>query len=52
MLVSSKLIKTALESYGYEQIFLIGSQGSGKTSYALLVAYELLGDWKKAFNSF
>jgi len=39
-----------MKTYGYDQLFIIGEQGCGKTSYALLVAYEVYEDWDEALN--
>ncbi|NPA97056.1 MAG: hypothetical protein GXO32_05590 [Crenarchaeota archaeon] len=47
MLTLTKRILRAWRSYGYEQAFVIGPQGSGKTTYAMLVAYEVYSHLKQ-----
>ncbi len=45
MLVLSRLIRQAVDRYDFVSAFVIGPQGSGKTTYAMLVAYEVYRDW-------
>jgi hypothetical protein len=44
-LVLTQLIERAWKYDGVVTAYVYGDFGSGKTSYALWVAYELLGDW-------
>ena len=50
MLTLSRLIERAYEREGFISALIFGSQGIGKTSYALRVAKEVYGDWHKALN--
>jgi len=38
-------IKRAYEGYGYEQFLVTGPQGCGKTTYGLLIMYDIYRDW-------
>lgn len=42
----------ANRSHGYRQALLIGEQGCGKTTYALLVAFQIYRDWDKVENAY
>jgi DNA polymerase III delta prime subunit len=44
------LIQRAYEREGFISALVFGTQGVGKTSYALHVAKEIYGDWKKALD--
>ena len=44
-LILSKLVKSAYRRYDFVSAFIIGPQGMGKTTYAMLVAYEVYKDW-------
>ena len=50
MLTLTKKIKFAMRHYGFESVFVIGPQGCGKTTYAMLVAYEIYRDWDKVLH--
>jgi len=50
VLILTRRIKEAIKTNGYEQAFLIGPQGMGKTTYAMLVAKEIYGSWDKALD--
>jgi len=39
-----------MRHYGFESAFIIGPQGCGKTTYAMLVAYEIYKDWDKVLH--
>jgi len=41
----ARLISSAYKRYDFVSAFVIGPQGMGKTTYAMLVAYEVYGDW-------
>ena len=43
----ASLIKWAINNNGIVIAYVYGPMGHGKTSYALLTAYEVLGDWDK-----
>jgi hypothetical protein len=47
----TRLIRHAYEREGFISALIFGSQGIGKTSYALHVAHQVYGDWRKALNS-
>lgn len=49
-LILAKLIEKAYESNGFISALIFGSQGIGKTSYALHVAKDVYGSWQKALN--
>ena len=49
-LVLSNLIREAHRREGFISVLVFGSQGIGKTSYALHVAHEIYGDWNKALS--
>lgn len=44
-LILARMIKSAYKRYDFVSAFVIGPQGSGKTTYAMLVAYEVYKDW-------
>ena len=46
----SKLIERAYEREGFISALIFGSQGIGKTSYALHVAKDVYGDWDTALD--
>lgn len=50
MLTFTKRVLQAYKRYGFESLFIIGPQGSGKTTYALLVLYEVYRDWDKVLE--
>ncbi len=50
MLVLTRIVLGALKRYDYEQAFIIGKQGVGKTTYALLVMYEVYQDWDRVLH--
>jgi len=39
-----------MKRYDFESLFIIGPQGMGKTTYAMLVAYEVYKDWDKVLE--
>ena len=41
----------AIENNGYELVLIWGKQGSGKSSFMLYLAYQLLGDWNKVLDA-
>lgn len=45
MLVMSRRILGAFRRGGYECLFVQGPQGIGKTTYAMLILYEIYRDW-------
>ena len=45
MLVLSRKIRSAVKRYDFESAFLVGPQGMGKTTYGMLVLYEIYRDW-------
>jgi hypothetical protein len=49
-LILSKLITKAYTSEGFISALIFGPQGIGKTSYALHVAKEIYGSWRKALE--
>jgi hypothetical protein len=49
-LILSQLIEKAWERDGVVTAYVYGDFGSGKTSYALWVAYEVLGSWDQALK--
>ena len=49
-LILSRMIKSAYRRYDFVSAFIIGPQGSGKTTYAMLVAYEVYKDWDKVLG--
>ncbi len=51
VLILSKLIDSAYKHYDFESAFIIGPQGMGKTTYAMLVLYELYGDWDQVLEN-
>ena len=48
MLTFTRKVLESWKHWGYEQLFIEGPQGMGKTTYAMLVAYEVYRDWKTA----
>ena len=44
-LILARLVQSALRRYDFVSAFVIGPQGMGKTTYAMLVAYEVYRDW-------
>lgn len=44
-LILARMIKSAYRRYDFVSAFVIGPQGMGKTTYAMLVAYEVYRDW-------
>jgi len=49
-LILTRKIRSAYRRYDFESAFIIGQQGYGKTTYAMLVLYELYGDWDKVLE--
>ena len=49
-LVLSNLIRSAYLRNDFITAFIVGPQGIGKTTYAMLVAYEVYGDWDKVLQ--
>ncbi len=49
-LILTRLIESAYRRYDFVSAFVIGPQGSGKTTYAMLVAYELYKDWDRVLQ--
>jgi len=50
-LILARKIRSAYYRYDFESAFIIGQQGYGKTTYAMLVLYELYdGDWDKVLQ--
>jgi len=47
----SLFIDKAYENYGFVSAFIYGSQGSGKTTYALKTLYYVYGSWEEALNN-
>lgn len=45
MFILTKMIKSALRRQDFVSCFVIGPQGSGKTTYAMLVLHEIYKDW-------
>jgi len=45
MLTLSRKIRSAIRRYDYESAFIMGPQGMGKTTYGMLVLYEIYRDW-------
>ena len=50
MLTFTRKVLSAHRRYDFESLFIVGPQGMGKTTYALLVLYEVYRDWDKALN--
>jgi len=50
-LTLSLFINSAYSSYGFCSAFVYGSQGVGKTTYALKVLYGVYGDWDKVLEN-
>jgi len=50
-LILARLISSAYRRYDFLSAFVIGPQGVGKTSYAMLVAYEVYGDWDRVLEN-
>ncbi len=46
----TRLVQQAYEREGFISALIFGSQGIGKTSYALHVARQVYGNWRKALN--
>ncbi len=51
MLILARLISSAYKRYDFVSAFVVGPQGMGKTTYAMLVAYEIYGDWDKVLGN-
>jgi len=45
MLTFTKKVISAYRRYDFENLFAVGPQGMGKTTYAMLVLYEVYKDW-------
>jgi hypothetical protein len=50
-LILARLISNAYKWYDFASAFVIGPQGIGKTTYAMLVAYEVYGDWDMVLDN-
>ncbi|RUM47494.1 MAG: hypothetical protein DSY37_02245 [Hyperthermus sp.] len=50
-LILARLISSAYKRYDFLSAFVVGPQGMGKTTYAMLVAYEVYGDWDRVLDS-
>ena len=50
MLILSRAILSAFKRYDFVSAFVIGPQGIGKTTYAMLVLHEVYGDWDKVLE--
>jgi len=50
MLILSRAILSAFKRYDFVSAFIIGPQGIGKTTYAMLVLHEVYGDWDKVLE--
>ena len=50
-LILSRLISSAYRRYDFVSAFIIGPQGIGKTTYAMLVAYEVYRDWDRVLGN-
>ncbi len=50
MFILTRIIKSALRRYDFVSAFIIGPQGAGKTTYALLILHEVYGDWDKVLQ--
>ncbi|MEM3948248.1 MAG: hypothetical protein QXM76_01470 [Zestosphaera sp.] len=50
MLILSKKILKAYKHDDFVSAFVIGPQGIGKTTYAMLVAHEVYSDWNKVLD--
>lgn len=49
-LILARLIRNAYSRYDFVSAFVIGPQGIGKTTYAMLVAYEVYRDWDRVLE--
>jgi len=49
-LVLTRFIKEAYEENGFVSAVVFGRQGIGKTTYALIVAYQIYQDWDTVFD--
>ena len=45
MLYITRQVIMNYKTYGYDQLFIVGPQGMGKSTYAMLVLYEIYNDW-------
>ena len=50
MLILSKIINRAYTRYDFTTAFIIGPQGIGKTTYAMLILHEIYRDWDKVLE--
>ena len=50
-LILARLISSAYRRYDFVSAFVVGPQGIGKTTYAMLVAYEVYGDWNRVLEN-
>jgi len=50
LLILSRKILSAYKRMDFECAFIIGPQGYGKTTYAMLVLYELYRDWDQVLR--
>jgi len=51
MLTFTRKVLNAYKRHDFENLFIIGPQGMGKTTYAMLVLYEVYdGDWDKVLE--
>ena len=50
MLTFSRRVLSAYRRHDFESLFIVGPQGMGKTTYALLVLREVYDDWDRALK--
>ncbi len=50
-LILARMIRSAYKRYDFVSAFVIGPQGMGKTTYAMLVAYEIYRDWDAVLDN-
>lgn len=49
-LILARLVESAINRYDFVSAFIVGPQGAGKTTYAMLVAHEVYGDWGRVLE--
>jgi len=50
-LILARLVSSAYKRYDFVSAFVIGPQGIGKTTYAMLVSYEIYRDWDRVLGN-
>ena len=50
MFILTRMVRSALRRQDFVSCFVIGPQGSGKTTYAMLVLHEVYGDWDEVLK--